>query len=378
MTGEPRIRLLAVMASLMGGGAERQMVLTLKHLDRSRFEPTLCLLERQGAFLQDLPADIPVLDLRKRAARDAPLLVVRLARVLREVRPDVVFSKVDYTNVIVALAAALARSSAAVVAGETALQSRALENMSHPAVRRALLRWAYPRAARVVAATPGVVADLSDGLRVKGDYEVIPNMLAVAAAQEAAKRDASHPFADDDVPLAVTAGRLAPGKGQADLLRAFAILADRRRCNLLVLGEGPEQARLEALARELGIADRVAFLGFVQNPHALMARADVFVSPSHAEAFGNAIVEAMAVGTPVVSTRVPAGPEWIIEDRQTGVFAAPRDPDDLAAKIELVLDDPELAAAIASRGRLRAADFEEAEVARRFERLFERLARQPR
>ncbi len=103
-----------------------------------------------------------------------------------------------------------------------------------------------------------------------------------------------------------------------------------------------ERERLHALARELDLESRVSFMGFVSNPFGLMAQADVFVSPSHLESFGNVIVEAMAVGVPVVSTRVPCGPGWLVDDRRTGVFAEAHSPSDLANKIGLVLDDASL------------------------------------
>ena len=83
-----------------------------------------------------------------------------------------------------------------------------------------------------------------------------------------------------------------PTKGHADLLRAVSALAKTRPCNLIVLGEGPDRSRLEAVARELAIESRVAFLGFVSNPFGLMAQADAFVSASHFESFGNVLIEA--------------------------------------------------------------------------------------
>ncbi len=349
------------------------MMLLLKHLDRSRFDPTLCLLERQGPWLDQMPADVPIIGLHKRSRRDAPLLVARLARILNATRPEVVFSKVDYTNEIVALAALAARSKAALIFGETALQSGALENMSYPPVRRALLRWAYPRATTVVVSTPGVADDL-ERLGIRGTFEVIPNMLALPTAGDAERQKGPHPFQGVEAPLLVAAGRLARGKGHADLLEALAILLRGRDCNLLVLGDGPERKGIETLARSLGIQDHVAFLGFVDEAHGLMAQADVFVSPSHSESFGNAIVEAMALAVPVVSTRVPAGPEWIIEDNETGVFAEPRNPEDLAHKIAYVLDNREVAERIASEGRLAARRFDIAGVVDAYSALFERAA----
>lgn len=375
MTHPGPVRVLAVMGSLMGGGAERQMVLFLKHLDRERFEPTLCLLAEEGEFLAEIPADVSLIGLGKRSPADAPHLVVRLARLLRQTRPDVVIAKVDYANVVTAMASRLAGIRAPLVLGEESVQSHALRLMSYPKLRRALLRWSYRSAAHVTAPSAGVVADLEQNIGIRGPaFHVIPNMIDVAAITSAAARPTQHPFTRSRLPLAVTAGRLAPAKGQDDLVTAIALLQGKRSCNLLVLGEGSERPRLERLTHELGIADRVAFTGFLANPFSVIAQADVFVSPSHWEAFGNVIIEAMAVGAPIVSTLVPAGPQHIVSDGENGIFARPRDPRDLADKIARVLEDSTRARALGARAREAAAGYDVRSVIKSYEWLLENAA----
>jgi glycosyltransferase involved in cell wall biosynthesis len=362
--------MLAVMASLMGGGAERQMALILKNLDRSRFQPTLCLLEHEGELLEQVPADIPIIGLGKQSPWDVPKLVVGLARLLRRVSPDVVCVKVDYTNTLVALAAFVANVPTPLVLGEESVPSAAVRDMSLPAVRQALMKWSYGRAARVTAPSLGVAADLQENFGVRDRVlEVIPNMIDVRSIAQDAQVPTPGPFADSSSPLIVAAGRMLPAKGQADLLHALNLISERRPCNLLVLGDGADRARLEALSRKLGVDACVGFPGFVANPFAFMAQADVFVSPSHFESFGNVIIEAMAVGVPVVSTRVPAGPELLIADGETGVFARPGNPEDLAVKITMLLDDPALGRAIAERARRFAASYDVGAIVPRYEEL---------
>jgi glycosyltransferase involved in cell wall biosynthesis len=371
---ERRVRVLAVMASLMGGGAERQMVLILQNLDRSRFQPTLCLLEQRGELLEQVPADIPVIGLGKQSPLDVPKLVIRLAGILRRSSHDVVIAKVDYTNMLVSLAARLANVPVPLVLGEESVPSAAAREMSVPAVRHALLAWSYGRAACVTTPSPGVAADLRENFGVSDRaLEVIPNMIDAWSIVDSARSAAAVPFADTASSLLVTAGRMQPAKGQADLLCALRLINQQRPCNLVVLGDGADRPRLEALSCELGMATRVSFPGFVANPFALMARADVFVSPSHFESFGNVIIEAMAVGVPVVSTRVPAGPEWLIADGETGVFARPRDPEDLAAKIMTLLDEPAKGRAMAERARAFSARYDVGKVMAHYEGLLEAI-----
>lgn len=148
------LEILAVMASLEAGGAERQMVLLLEHLDRTRFAPALCLLQAGGEFRREVPADVPVIDLGKRSATDAPRLVARLAAVLRRRRPAAVLAKVDYTNILTALAGRVSGRSTPLILGEESVQSAALAGASHPRARRSALGWAYRRAAVVTAPSP--------------------------------------------------------------------------------------------------------------------------------------------------------------------------------------------------------------------------------
>ena len=102
-----------------------------------------------------------------------------------------------------------------------------------------------------------------------------------------------------------------PNKNFSMLLRAYA--AANVGSSLVILGEGAERSRLEALASELGVSDKVHLPGFAANPHAILARAQFYVSPSNAEGFPNAMIEAMCIGLPVVSTDCESGPSEILQ-----------------------------------------------------------------
>ena len=206
------------------------------------------------------------------------------------------------------------------ILGEESVQSAALAGASHPRVRRSALGWAYRRAAVVTAPSPGVVGDLVAELAIAdATFAVIPNMVDLEAIERCRPGAGAPPVQRrPDCRCWWPPGGCSRPRARPTSWSAHELLSRTRPANLLVLGAGPDRRRLERLAGELGIAGRVAFTGFVANPYALMRQADVFVSPSHAESFGNVIVEAMAAGAPVVSTRVPCGPETIITDGVTG------------------------------------------------------------
>ena len=132
---------------------------------------------------------------------------------------------------------------------------------------------------------------------------------------------AEHPwFRDGGGAVILAAGRLARQKDYPTLLRAFAQVARQRHVRLMILGEGEEKRTLEKLASELAITNRVAMPGFVANPYPWMKQARVFVLSSRWEGFGNVIAEALACGTPVVSTDCPSGPREILRGGRLGAL----------------------------------------------------------
>ena len=147
-------------------------------------------------------------------------------------------------------------------------------------------------------------------------------------------------FLRKDCPVLVAAGRLAPWKGFVDLIHAMKELSQRRHARLLILGDGPQRAELEALIIELGLTDVVRLQGYVENPLKFFARADVFVLSSHVEGLPNVLVEAMMCGCTPVSTDCPTGPREVLQDGEYGYLVPMRDPVALAAGIEQALDSP--------------------------------------
>jgi N-acetylgalactosamine-N,N'-diacetylbacillosaminyl-diphospho-undecaprenol 4-alpha-N-acetylgalactosaminyltransferase len=143
-------------------------------------------------------------------------------------------------------------------------------------------------------------------------------------------------------PLIVSVGRLAAQKGHDSLLRAIAGNGYRDSHHLVIVGEGPAEQSLFALARELGIADRVHLLGFCANPWALIAKAEHFVLTSRWEGFANALLEAWACGTPVFAADYHIGPGEMIERGRSGWLASTDDHVALSRALDTLLAAPDL------------------------------------
>jgi glycosyltransferase involved in cell wall biosynthesis len=344
-----RIRVLMVMSDLAGGGAEREFSTLLYHLDRGRFDLHVGLWRRAAAY--PCPNDLPVHVLDKTRPWHLPRTVRRTAQLIDTVRPDVVLSFLQYPNLVTGSALAYCRH-----------RPRWLcRFMNPPAValggwKRAWARRVLPRAERVLTCSEGLSTALAayTGL-APARVRTVPNPVDL----DAILARAGEPLPLDlpaDTFHVVHAARLVPQKNQAVLLDAFACLSSAlapRPATLLVLGTGPLEARLRRRARRLGIAPRVRWLGFQSNPFPFFRAADGVVLSSRWEGSPNALIEAMACGAAVVSTRCPFGPEDLIDDGHTGLLVPPDDARALAGALARLARDPALRAALGHKAHNR-------------------------
>jgi glycosyltransferase involved in cell wall biosynthesis len=263
----------------------------------------------------------------------------------------VLLSACANSNVVAVAAARLAGSDTRTVLCEQTTLSRVARDtrrLRHRLVPPAA-RWAYPRADAVVAVSDGVADDLERSIGLPRErIVVIPNPLTPGIGLQAG-RAPDHPWlSDDGPPVLLSVARLTPAKDIPTLLRAFAELREQRPARLLVLGEGAERGRLEALAGRLGRGADVHLAGYAPNPYPAMASAAALVLSSRREGLPTVLVEALSLGTPVVATDCPSGPREILQDGRLGRLVAPGDPTALAAAMHAVLDDRPTAPPIAA------------------------------
>lgn len=371
-----RIKVLFFLPSLLMGGAERGTVNLIRALDRQRFEPALALLRREGPLLRHVPEDVAVHEVSGRHMRFAAL---SLLPVLRRVQPDIVCSVMDHTNLVTIVAVALNSliGQQSGVVGLLQINYSKMEKRRDVALLlKPMIVCLYPKANRLVTISDGVRDDYTANFpSLAGRFQTIYNPVFDDELGRQAEDRVDHPwFAESrDIPVVVGCGRLVKQKGFDCLIQAFSLLPNPVR--LVLLGDGPERARLESLAERHALADRVAFLGLVDNPFKYMAKADLFVLSSLWEGLGMVIIEAMACGVPVVATDCPSGPAEVITDGVDGrLVRPPGDPKALAAAIEELLGNPALAARFAREGARRALDFHSGHIAREYEALFAEVA----
>lgn len=325
--------------SLGGGGAERVMLELARQLARRRFAVDFLVTRGGGALWGSVPENVRLLNLNSwKVVASLPGLV----RYVRRERPAALLSTLEASNVTALLAKRFfARDLRLIVRQQSNCTARFRAGGFRTRMAAAAMKRLLPAADAVIAVSSGVAEDLRRTVPRAGPVWPVPNPVVTPELLEKARAPVDHPwFGDPRAPVVLTAGRLAAEKDQPTLLRAFAAVRKARPARLMVLGEGPDRGRLETLARELGVRDDVDFRGFQPNPFACMARARLFVLSSIYEGLPAALIEAMACGTPVVSTDCPSGPREILEGGRWGRLAPVGDWRALAQAMRDTLDDP--------------------------------------
>lgn len=363
------------------GGGERVMVDLANAFVRRGYAVDLLVLRTDGHFAHHLDSKIRVVSLQ---ARRITLSLPKLVRYFRREQPPVVLALDGHSHLL----ALVARSLSGGVPIRIVLR---IGNMLSVLYKRyasfsdklipPLSRMWYPKADAAIAVSQGVARDIAQTCGIpKEKITVIFNPKNVEHLQALSRESISHKWLGEnkDRPVIIASGRLRPQKGFEDLFEAFALLNRRMPSRLIILGPGGKTTsdKFAAQIERLQIAEDVDLAGYVDNPHAYTARADVFVMPSLWEGLPNALIEALICGTPIVSTDCDSGPREIlapdtdpfkrlqegIEWAKYGVLVPVHGTAEMAEALERLLTDSPLLGQCQREGKERAAAFDEEKI----------------
>lgn len=374
-----RLKICFVIGTLDRGGAEGQLVQLATRLDRGRFETSVCCLSHDGphrAALEAAGVPVSVVGLRQlrglRSTLDAAGGLLRLLRIIRASRPDVVHGFLYWAYVFGAFAARLA-GVPVVVASRRSLgyfkESRTLllvlERIANratdlliansQAVRRDVVRQEHVSIAKIRVVHNGVQSSQPDERRRRELREQLN-------------------LADKGPVVAVVANFIAYKRHDVLFSALPALVAEFPMLVLLLAGEGPLESHFEVQARASGLGATVRFLGARAEASDILSLADVAVHPSETEGFSNAVLEAMAAAKPIVAARVGGNAEAIV-DGETGLLVPAGDAAALSQAVLAVLRNPDAARAMGEAGRARAVRlFSIERMVAEYERIYEELA----
>ena len=320
---------IAIFLLYMSAGGAQQVIMNLaRALLREGFTVDLVLASVETEHMGHIPEGVNVVDLQSKREYRA---VTRLSGYLRRERPQVLLSGLHLANEVAILARLLSGADTKVIVMEHSIFSKATKNRTWK--KRILLplcvKYLYRLSDGIIAVSKAVSKDL---LRIKGVPEekvkVIYNMALLEDIYEKAEEPLPHPwFGGNEKPVILAVGRIEPSKDYSTLVRAFAEVRKKMEVRLVILGWGEleSRARLEKLAEQLGVKDDVFLPGEVKNPYPYFKQCELFVLSSIYEGLSMSLIEALALGYPVVSTDCQEGPPEVLDGGKFGETIPVRD-----------------------------------------------------
>ncbi len=379
-----KIKLLVYSSYLGSGGAEKHTLRVLNALAKLNYDIRVVCPNKIGDYEEHLDESILLI---KKGSGFIYTLSSTLGRfttywgLKKEIKlfqPDIIFSVQDIHNLIaIKVFKKLAIKPKLVLAVQNSVLD-AYDDQSNWVNRMILksIKYEYQLANKIIALSKGVKVGLVElNSKLEDKTKVIYN---AGLDNEMLVRFYDEPQHKvvNSLPVLVSCGRLTYQKGYPYMFKALKILKEKGvQFNYQILGRGELEEELKQQVAELGIKDKVEFLGFKNDPFGVIANADIFVLPSLYEGFGNVIVEAMVCGTPVVSTDCPHGPNEIINSPDLGVLVPVKNPTFLAEALEALIIDVNKRNLITKNAKMRALDFKVSNIAREHDELFHEIVK---
>ena len=365
-------KILFVSPNLAAGGAQRQLINIANGFNQRGYEVSVFLFYDKGNLRNSLdeniktfsPSSLPVVERFR-----FPWISYGIARLFRTVvseKPDVLYSR-QWPKIPVAIIGKILGIKTVSVEGN---------NLRHTLLlrKRPLLFQMRRLCARlsdqVVANSQSLAREVKEVFGLNSEVAVIYNGIDIEDIRKKAEEQQTHSWLGTDTPLILAMGYLKDNqKGFTYLLEALEIVNRTKTVRLIIIGNGRKE-QLENLSEKLSIRDKTDFFSTVPNPFPYMAKADIFVCSSLYEGLSNVILEAIALGKPVISTDHKHGANEIIEDRKSGILVPVRDPESMAEAIIKILDDSQLRAMLGEEAKKKSEDFSRDRMISGYEKLF--------
>jgi len=365
-------KIFFILPSLSEGGAEKIVTILLNCLDQKTFCLSLVLFEKKGKLLDKVPSGVNIYDLKKKNRFSFFNLIFKLSKIIKKEKPDVVVSFLEYANLITLSSKKLCKSKKTYwIISERSLPSLSFRNMRFYRIRKFMHNWLDKEADLIIVNSQGTKEELIGNFHISGEkVKIIPNPVEIKKIEKLSGELPRHPWFNEKIPILVSVGRLSKPKGFPYLLEAFSLTLKEVKCRLMILGDGEMKMKLEKIINDLNIKNSVSFLGFVENPYPYVRKANIFILSSLWEGLPNALLEAMALGKPIIVTRCSKQIEKIIENGKSGILVSPGNSKALKNAIVKLLGDKELQKKIGEEAKNKVFSFSADRITKEYESVF--------
>lgn len=339
MKAHPKIAFF--LATSGHSGVDRAMQNLIPAIVKRGYPVDLLHVRKHGPNIRESHQNLNIIDL---GAKHVYSSFGALVKYLKTEKPEVMLSDKDRVNRTALIARALAGVPTRLVlsSGTTISIDLTTRGAFERWLQRTSMGKLYPYADNVIVTSRGVADDMAEYTGLSRELiEVVPSPVINSDLFTKELPIPDHRwYREKSVPVILGVGELSRRKDFETLLRAFAKIRSQRQCRLVLLGKGNKRDELNATAKNLGIDDDFDMPGFVSSPYSYMAHASVLGFTSLWEGLGFVVIEALALGTPVVATDCPSGPREILNNGEYGSLVAIRDIDKFADALADALDNP--------------------------------------
>lgn len=363
-----KVKLLFVLPSLEGGGAERIVCNLMSALDKNIFDINLFLFTNKGVYWNLLSDNINVFFGNENEKNSKLMVVKNLYRISKNM--DIIIGSMELmpTYFSVLIGKLLNKK----VIGWVHINIDSILNDKNKIIKflhkNILLKLFYNKLDKIIAVSNGAKENISKYLNCKNIIECIYNPIKINDIKEKSKEEIEEKI---EKPFIMGMGRLERQKNFILLIRAYKILLDRGiKHNLIILGQGSQKECLVNEVKKMKIDEKVKFLGFKENPYKYLKQADVFVQSSIYEGLPTVLIEALALNIPVVATNCPDGAKEILDNGKYGLLVNMNDEKALAEAIEKILINDDLQDIYIMRSKEAVNRFDDKYIVKLFEKIF--------
>ncbi len=305
------------------------MLTLVNHIDKNKFIPIFVLLKKEGKFLNQVPSDIKIIDLKASQARYA---IFKIAKIIKEQKPDIVFSTLGHLNLLMAIIRPFFSKKIKFISRESNTVSIENQGEKYPKLFDFLYKKVYNNFDLIITQSEYMKKDLVDNYQTDPSKAVvIYNPVDITNIENRLNPYQKTFFNNKKINL-LAVGRLSHQKGFDILIKTMSLLDEKY--HLTILGEGEDKEALINQIKSLKLDNKITLAGFTNNPYPYMLNCDLFILSSRYEGLPNVVLETNSCGTPVVAVNSPGGTAEIIKDGVNGILTQNLNPQELANDIK--------------------------------------------